>query len=87
MSNDDVDRDNNDLHGGFRWANMWQTVFFVLQCMVMLVSLALNMCLIKAMARNNTKEASVIYLSLMFFFFTSIVDVGLVMGKETCKND
>ena len=79
MSSDEVDQDNNDLHGGFKWANMWQTIFFVLQIIVMLFSLALNLCLIKSMARNSSKEASVIYLTLIFFFFTSLVDSGLIM--------
>ena len=77
---DEVDQDNNDLHGG-RWANMWLTIFFVLQATVMLASLCLNFCLIRAMARNANKETSVIYMALMFFFFTSLVDTGLIFGK------
>ena len=77
---DEVDQDNNDLHGGYRWANMWQTIFFVLQIMVMLISLILNMYLMKAIARNAaSKESSVIYLALVFFFFTSLVDTGLII--------
>ena len=77
---DEVDQDNNDLHGG-RWANMWLTIFFVLQAMVMFASLGLNFCLIRAMARNANKETSVIYMALIFFFFTSLVDTGLIFGK------
>ncbi len=44
---DEVDQDNNDLYGGFTWAKRWQTVFFVFDCCVMIVSLGINLCLLR----------------------------------------
>ena len=77
---DGVDQDNNDLHGG-RWANMWLTIFFAFQATVMLASLLLYFCLIRAMARNANKETNPIFMALVFFGFTSICDFGLILGK------
>ena len=52
---DEVDQDNDDFRGGIRWANLWSIIFFSLDCVIMLVSLAINLCLVKAVARNRHK--------------------------------
>lgn len=76
---DEVERDSFDLNGGFRWANQWQAVFFTFDCMAMLVSLVLNFCLIRSMARHH-KESSITYLFLIFFFALSLVDDAIILG-------
>ena len=53
---DEVEQDNSDLKGGFRWANLWSVIFFSLDCFVMVVSLAIYMCLLRAVAKNKHKE-------------------------------
>jgi hypothetical protein len=53
---DEVTQDQSDLKGGFRWANLWSVVFFSLDSIVMIISLILNMCLVRAVARNRHKE-------------------------------
>ena len=53
---DEVEQDNSDLKGGFRWANLWSVIFFSLDCFVMIVSLAIYMCLVRAVAKNKHKE-------------------------------
>jgi hypothetical protein len=52
---DEVEQDNSDFRGGFRWANLWSVVFFSLDSVVMIISLAINLCLIKAIATNRHK--------------------------------
>jgi hypothetical protein len=52
---DEVQQDQSDFKGGFRWANLWSVVFFSLDSVVMILSLVLYMCLVKAVARNRHK--------------------------------
>ena len=82
MSGDDgFESDLNDLHGGFSWADAWVTVFFVFESLVLLISLLCYLCLLRVMAKNSAKEASINYLFLIFFFITFLVDVGLVLEQ------
>lgn len=76
---DTEEQDNNDLYGGFRWADNFQVFFFVVDCLIMLLSLVINFCLLKVMARNQTKESSIVYRFLVFFFFTSLIDDALLV--------
>ena len=80
---DDVEQDNSDFKGGYSssWATMWQSVFFSLDLIVMLISLVLNLCLLRAMARNTMKETSVLYMWIVFLFFTSLVDDAVIIGS------
>ena len=52
---DEVEQDNSDFKGGFRWANLWSVVFFSLDSVIMIVSLVINLFLVKAIARNRHK--------------------------------
>ena len=75
---DTLEQDNNDLYGGFRWANNFQTFFFIVDCMIMVIGLTLNFCLLRVMARHQTKDTSIVYRFLVFFFLTSLVDYALL---------
>ena len=77
---DDVDQDQSDFSGISRWALMWQAIFFVMDLVVMAISLVLNLCLLRGMARNPQKETTVYWL-LMWLFFTSLVDDALLVGQ------
>ena len=79
MREDEFEQDNSDLYGGFAWADRWQTVFFIFDVLVMLTSFACYVCLLRAMARHSIKENSIIYLFLVFFYFTSLVDFALIL--------
>ena len=79
MRDDDFEKDNFDLYGGFTWADRWQTVFFFFDVLIMLISFSCYACLIRTMARNSAKETSVIYQFLVFFYFTSLVDFALLV--------
>ena len=79
MRDDAFEQDNYDLYGGFAWADRWQTVFFVFDVLVMVVSFVCYMCLLRAMARSSIKEKSIVYLFLVFFYFTSLVDFALIV--------
>ena len=78
---EDFESDINDLHGGFSWADAWVTVFFVFESLVLMTSLLFYLCLLRVMAKNSQKEASINYLFLLFFFVTFLVDVGLVLEQ------
>ena len=77
----DFDSELNDLHGGFSWADAWVTVFFVFECIILTLSLALYLCLLRVMARNSHKETSITYQFLGLFFVTFLVDFGLVLEQ------
>ena len=79
MREDEFEQDNSDLYGGFAWADRWQTVFFIFDVLVMLTSFVCYVCLLRAMARHSIKENSIIYLFLVFFYFTSLVDFALIL--------
>lgn len=79
MREDEFEQDNSDLYGGFAWADRWQTVFFIFDVLVMLTSFFCYVCLLRAMARHSIKENSIIYLFLVFFYFTSLVDFALIL--------
>ena len=73
-----VEQDENDFVSGTPIANIWQVIFFTLDCIVMLISLFLNMCLVRAVARNIHKETP-LYFFMLFIFFTSLVDDALII--------
>ena len=73
-----VDQDENDFVSGTPIANIWQVIFFSLDCIVMIISLLLNMCLVRAVARNIYKETP-LYFFILFIFFTSLVDDALII--------
>jgi len=78
-TNAGVDQDENDFSRGTTpIANIWQVIFFSLDCIVMLISLFLNMCLVRAVARNIYKETP-LYFFIVFIFFTSLVDDALII--------
>ena len=77
-SNTGVDQDENDFSSTTPIANIWQVIFFSLDCIVMLISLFLNMCLVRAIARNIYKETP-LYFFILFIFFTSLVDDALII--------
>ena len=78
---DDFDQDINDLHGGFSWADAWQTVFFTFDCIALSFSLLFYLCVVRVMAKNSSKESSVIYLFIVFIFVTHLVDIGLTIEQ------
>ena len=78
---DDFDQDINDLHGGFSWADAWQTVFFTFDCIALLFGLLFYLCVVRVMAKNSNKESSVIYLFITFTFVTFLVDIGLILEQ------
>ena len=77
-SNTGVQQDDNDFASGTPIANIWQVIFFSLDCIVMMISLFLNMCLVRAVARNIYKETP-LYFFILFIFFTSLVDDALII--------
>ena len=77
-TNTGVEQDENDFSSTTPIANIWQVIFFSLDCIVMLVSLFLNMCLVRAIARNIYKETP-LYFFILFIFFTSLVDDALII--------
>ena len=77
-TNAGVGQDENDFSSGTPIANIWQVIFFSLDCIVMLISLFLNMCLVRAIARNIYKETP-LYFFILFLFFTSLVDDALII--------
>ena len=77
-SNTGVQQDDNDFASGTPIANIWQVIFFSLDCIVMMISLFLNMCLVRAVARNIYKETP-LYFFILFIFFTSLVDYDLII--------
>ena len=77
-ANAGVDQDENDFASVTPIANIWQVIFFSLDCIVMLISLFLNMCVVRAVARNIHKETP-LYFFILFIFFTSLVDDALII--------
>jgi len=52
---DEVQQDISDFRGGFRLATFWSDLFLSLECAIMLVSLVINICLVRAVAFNKHK--------------------------------
>ena len=78
---DDFDQDINDLHGGFSWADAWQTVFFTFDCIALAFSLLFYFCIVKVMAKNSSLTHSVIYIFIVYTFVTLLVDIGLILEQ------
>jgi hypothetical protein len=62
------------------FATTWHSVFFVLYCFVMSVSLVFYLCLLRAIATFGRKE-TVVYFALIFLFFTSLVEDAVVVQQ------
>ena len=75
----DFDRDYNDLHGGYSWADAWQTVFFTFDILALAASLTLYLCFLKALAKQQDQKLSVINTFILFYFMTLLVDLGLIL--------
>ena len=86
MAMDDVEADQNDFSSQVRWANAWQSIFFALYCMVMLVSLFLFLCLLRAMARHTPKKETPLYFFIVFIFFTGLVEDALIIQQFIMVN-
>ena len=86
MAMDDVEADQNDFSSQVRWANAWQSSFFALYCMVMLVSLFLFLCLLRAMARHTPKKETPLYFFIVFIFFTGLVEDALIIQQFIMVN-
>ena len=77
---DEVSQDQSDLKGGFRWANLWSVVFFSLDSIVMIISLVLNMCLVRAVARNRHKERACLKMTSHIRIYFYPYSVAIVRG-------
>ncbi len=64
-----------------RWARSWQAAFFTLYCIVMTASLALYVCLLRAMAVAGRRKEHPVNLFLLLLFFTSLVDDALIIEQ------
>ena len=76
---DEVESDQSDYSRN-RWAATWQSAFFTVFSIVMVISVFLYMCLVRAVANNKTKETP-IYFFLILFFFTSLVEDAIVIQQ------
>ena len=81
MAVDDVENDQSDFSTGARWANAWQSMFFSLYCVVMVISLFLFMCLIRAVAKFKDRKETPVYFFLFFLFFISLVEDSLIIQQ------
>eukprot|EP00095_Tigriopus_kingsejongensis_P006479 maker-scaffold1058_size66152-snap-gene-0.12 protein:Tk06479 transcript:maker-scaffold1058_size66152-snap-gene-0.12-mRNA-1 annotation:"olfactory receptor 1f12-like" len=82
---DDVELDQSDFSSRVRWAATWQSIFFTLYCFVMLVSLFLFLCLLRAVAMNKKKETPT-YFFLALIFFLSLVEDSLIVQQFIMVN-
>lgn len=81
MAVNDVENEESDFSAGVRWANAWQAMFFSLYCIVMLISLALFFCLVRAVAKLKERKETPIYFFLFFLFFISLVEDSLIIQQ------
>ena len=82
---DEVDSDQSDFNGGTSRGTkfhleLWLPIFFTMEVLVMLVSFALNVMLLRAVAKNRLKETPV-YMFIMWLFFTKLVDDAVIIGQ------
>ena len=78
---DEVETEQNDFNGRANWATSWQSTFFSLFCIVMIISLAVYICLLRAIASSSRTKETPTYFFMLFLFFTSLVEDALVIQQ------
>ena len=77
----EVDSDVSDFNGASRWSEMWLPIFFSLEVVVMAVSFGLNLCLLRAVAKNGQQKETPVYLFILWLFFTKLVEDAVIVGQ------
>ncbi len=70
-----------DFTSRLLWVQGWQSVFFTLYCIVMGVSLAIYLCLLRAVATIGGRKETPLYLFLLLHFLTTLVEDGVIVHQ------